>query len=92
MIISTLQHTWHKLFCQVNAESSVTVRLAGNRAGREVKLEGIHPDMEVEMLLRRACNTFGVNEGATIALRIKTRLLGAEETLAQAGTSTMDVT
>ena len=69
----------------------MTVRLAGNRAGREVKLEGIHPDMEGEMLLRRACNTFGVTEGATIALRIKTRLLGAEETLAEAGTSTMDV-
>jgi hypothetical protein len=69
----------------------LTVLLAGNGARREVVLEEIHSGTQVEVLIRRAILMLGVQEGNKMAMRCKSRLLKAEETLVEAGVSARDV-
>ena len=64
----------------------MTVRLAGHGV-REVALVGAHGGMRVEELLLRASAALGVVGGEGVALRCESRLLKAEETLAEAGVS-----
>jgi hypothetical protein len=65
----------------------VTARLSRQckEAGREVALEGINCEMRVKGLLRIASKAFGVPLGVKVALLYDSRLLRAEETLAEAG-------
>ena len=60
----------------------VTARLRGKEAMREVAVEGLGEATLVKELLRRAAV---VQTGAEVALQCQSRLLQAEDTLAEAG-------
>jgi hypothetical protein len=76
---------------QADAGWMMTVRLSGETPRLEVVLDGIHDETPVEEVLRRACVALGVQAGAKAVLRCESRLLKAEETLAEAGVSARDV-
>jgi hypothetical protein len=63
----------------------MTVRLAGERGVREAVLEGLAGSTRVAELLARTCIALGVLEGAEAALRVDSRLLKGEDTLAESG-------
>mmetsp|Transcript_53060 Transcript_53060/g.110677 ORF Transcript_53060/g.110677 Transcript_53060/m.110677 type:complete len:430 (-) Transcript_53060:2054-3343(-) len=69
----------------------MTVRFVDNGSARVVVLEGVHQETQVEELYRRAAVAFGMLAGAKTAITRESRLLKAEETLAETGISTSGV-
>ena len=66
--------------------STITMRLTSKKAvGRTVVLEGLRDSMLVNELLLLAPMALGVTESAEMVLLSKSRLLRAEDTLAEAG-------